>query len=252
MLDLIRNRLAQGINSVEFPPEHPGFPERFRGRPSIEGKGSLPVLDLGACLFSPEEAVEQPDYRVRFTADYRMASRTREGLVTPSGEPELAKALDQSMRKLLGRSLRLRSVSAGSCNGCEAELVALGNVVFDMARFGVQFVASPRHADGIVITGAVSRNMREALERTYAAVPDPRLVIAVGACAASGGPFRESPEVFDGVPESIPVDLWIPGCPPHPLTVLDGLLRLLGKVEGAISRPPVGTPPSTADARTQE
>jgi Ni,Fe-hydrogenase III small subunit len=134
------------------------------------------------------------------------------------------------MRRLFGRSLRFRSVSAGSCNGCEGELVALSNVVFDMARFGIQFVASPRHADGIVITGAVSLNMREALERTYAAVPDPRLVIAVGACACSGGPFAGSPEVMNGVPKEIPVDLWIPGCPPHPLTVLDGLLRLLGRI----------------------
>jgi len=101
--------------------------------------------------------------------------------------------------------------------------------VFDMGRFGVQFVASPRHADGIVITGTVNVNMRDALERTYEAVPDPRLVIAVGACAASGGPFRGSSEI-GGAPETVPVDLWIPGCPPHPLTVLDGLLRLLGRL----------------------
>ena len=101
--------------------------------------------------------------------------------------------------------------------------------VFDLARYGVQFVASPRHADGIVITGVVSVNMREALERTYAAVPDPRLVIAVGACAIGGGPFAGSPEAL-GVPEDIPVDLWVPGCPPHPYTLMDGLLRLLGRI----------------------
>ncbi|MCR4341829.1 MAG: NADH-quinone oxidoreductase subunit NuoB [Gemmatimonadaceae bacterium] len=160
-----------------------------------------------------------------------MATRTREQLITPSGEVELAQALDQPMRRLLGRSLRLRSVVAGSCGGCESELFALSNVVFDMARFGVEFVASPRHADGIVITGVVNRNMVEALERTYAAVPDPRIVIAVGACAASGGPFRDS-DAIAGIPASIPVDLWIPGCPPHPLTVLDGLLRLLGRLDG--------------------
>jgi Ni,Fe-hydrogenase III small subunit len=168
---------------------------------------------------------------VTFTRDYRIASRTRHGLVSSSGDIDVPAALEQRSRKLFGRSLRLRSVAAGSCNGCESELVALGNVVFDMARFGIQFVASPRHADGIVITGTVNRNMRDALERTYAAVPDPRLVIAVGACALSGGPFSGSTEAGTGVPESIPVDLWIAGCPPHPLTVLDGLLRLLGRIE---------------------
>jgi Ni,Fe-hydrogenase III small subunit len=259
MFDLIRTRLSQGTQTSSFPEGDAEFPPRFRGRPTLVpevaappagqaeefptrmlGKDArgLPVLDLGACLFSPEEAAlpplcptaTPPHCRTAFSRDYRMATRTREGLITPTGEVELARALDTKMQRLLGRSLRLRSVSAGSCNGCEAELVALGNVVFDMARFGVQFVASPRHADGIVITGAVSRNMREALERTYAAVPDPRLVIAVGACACSGGPFAGSPEVLNGVPPEIPVDLWIPGCPPHPLTVLDGLLRLLGRI----------------------
>ena len=116
-----------------------------------------------------------------------MATTSRDALITTSGEIELAHALDQKMRRLFSRSLRLRVVAAGSCGGCEGELAALGNVVFDMARFGIQFVASPRHADGIVIAGAVSTNMRDALERTYAAVADPRLVIAVGACAVSGG-----------------------------------------------------------------
>jgi Ni,Fe-hydrogenase III small subunit len=104
--------------------------------------------------------------------------------------------------------------------------------VFDMSRFGIQFVASPRHADGIVISGVANRNMVQALERTYAAVPDPRIVVAVGACAASGGPFRGS-EAIVGIPATIPVDLWIPGCPPHPLTMLDGLMRLMGRLESS-------------------
>lgn len=188
------------------------------------------MLDLGACLFSPEEAGGTPGCGVRFTHEHRMSTTQRDALMTPNGEVALANALDEHMRRLLGRSLRLRSVVAGSCNGCEGELAALGNVVFDMGRFGIQFVASPRHADGIVITGAINANMRDALYRTYEAVPDPRLVIAVGACPASGGPFRDSPEVEGGVPPDIPVDLWIPGCPPHPLTMLDGLLRLLGRL----------------------
>jgi Ni,Fe-hydrogenase III small subunit len=256
MLEFARARLAQGTATIDFPPSDRGFPERFRGRPILEcagctggscpdDLGTIPsrllrtgqapdagtVLDMGACLFAPEEAVGSAGCGVSFTRDHRIASRTRGGLLTPTGLIEPLAALDERMRKLLGRSLRLRSVSAGSCNGCEAELTAASNVVFDMARFGIQFVASPRHADGIVVTGTVNANMRDALERTYAAVPDPRIVIAVGACAASGGPFYGSEQAGDGVPSSIPVDLWIAGCPPHPLTILDGLLRLLGRLD---------------------
>lgn len=231
MLDLLRARLAQGTPTMAFPSDDIVFPSRFRGRPSvIRGDASgRAELDLGACLFSPEEGAEGTG--VTFTHDWRLSSRTRDGLRSSTGEIELAASLDERMRNLLGRSLRLRSVVAGSCGGCEAELVASSNVVFDMARFGVQFVASPRHADGIVITGAVNANMRHALEQTYAAVPDPRIVIAVGACAASGGPFRGNDEAGVGVPPEIPVDLWIAGCPPHPVTILDGLLRLLGRIE---------------------
>lgn len=222
MLDFIRTRVEQGTRTSPFPKGGVDFPERFRGLPVLQFGART---DVGACLFSPEEGA--------FTADHRMASATRDGLIATTGEIELARALDERSRRLFGRSLRLRSVVAGSCGGCEAELVALGNVVFDLARFGVQFVASPRHADGLVITGAVTRNMRLALEKTYEATPEPRLVIAVGACAIAGGPFAGSPEVESAVPPDIPVDLYVPGCPPHPLTVLDGLLRLLGRLPGA-------------------
>jgi len=144
---------------------------------------------------------------------------------------KLAEALDGTSRRLFGRSLKLRQVSAGGCNACEADLNVLGTVVFDMGRFGIQFVASPRHADGVVVTGPVSENMRTALLETYAAVPAPKLVIAVGACAISGGPFVDNPEVHNGCGSLLPVDLYIPGCPPHPFTILDGLLRLLGRLE---------------------
>jgi Ni,Fe-hydrogenase III small subunit len=253
MLDFIRTRLAQGTRTSLFPGRGPEFPDRFRGRPTLDatrcpnhcrecrdaipssvltvGSDGRAALDLGACLFSPEEATGCGHGAISYSADYRLAARERSDLRSETGDIPALQALDATSRRLFGRSLRLRSVAAGSCNGCEAELVALGNVVFDMARFGVQFVASPRHADGLVITGAVSRNMRDAVYRTYEAVPEPRLIIAVGACAINGGPFRDSPEVGNGVPSDLPVARSIPGCPPHPLTILDGLLRLLGRLE---------------------
>jgi len=122
-------------------------------------------------------------------------------------------------------------VSAGGCNACEADTNVLGTIGWDLGRFGIQFVASPRHADGLLITGPVSRNMELALRKTYAAVPAPKIVIAVGACAIAGGPFIGHAPVRDGAAAIVPVDLFIPGCPPHPLTILDGLLRLLGRLE---------------------
>jgi Ni,Fe-hydrogenase III small subunit/formate hydrogenlyase subunit 6/NADH:ubiquinone oxidoreductase subunit I len=251
MIKFLKTRLRQGTRTAGFPRGAPEFPERFRGRPVFDparcgdcagcrarmpsdvlqiARDGRAAFDLGACLFSPEEAEACPSGAIRFTTEHSMAAGARAGLRSTAGEFQLAAALERKARALFGRSLRLRSVAAGSCGGCEAELVALGNVVFDMARFGIQFVASPRHADGIVITGAVSTNMRDAVLRTVEATPEPKLVIAVGACAINGGPFRGSPEVGDGVPAELPVDLWVPGCPPHPLTLLDGLLRLLGRL----------------------
>jgi Ni,Fe-hydrogenase III small subunit len=228
MLDLIRARLGQGARTLAFPKGEASLPERFRGLPVVEPAPGAPPFDVGACLFSPEEAGEHATGSVRFTNEFRMAASTRDALVSPTGQVRLADALTLETRRLFGRSLRLRSVVAGSCGGCEAELNALGNVVFDLARFGVQFVASPRHADGLVITGVTNRNMREALLRTYEATPTPRIVIAVGACAIAGGPFAGSPAIAETA--GIPVDLYVPGCPPHPLTLLDGLLRLLGRL----------------------
>ncbi|MBI5836006.1 MAG: NADH-quinone oxidoreductase subunit NuoB [Candidatus Eisenbacteria bacterium] len=213
-------------------------------------------LDLGRCVFCGECARACPADAISFTRESRQAVSTREALVlegaaspgtaganppgaggSPGAPPgqlprelQLAHALDEKTRSLFGRSLRLRAVCAGACNGCDAELVALGNVVFDLGRYGVQFVASPRHADGLVVTGPVTRNMDAALRETWEAVPEPKLVIAVGACAISGGVFRESPEQRGGVHGMLPVDLYVPGCPPHPLTILDGILRLLGRL----------------------
>ncbi|HZP77761.1 MAG TPA: NADH-quinone oxidoreductase subunit B family protein [Pseudolabrys sp.] len=140
---------------------------------------------------------------------------------------ELAASVDRAARAMLGRSLSIREVDAGSCNGCELEIHALSNAFYDLERFGLRFVASPRHADVLMVTGPVTRNMREALLRTYNATPDPKWVVAVGACAANGGIFAGSYAVAGGVKDIIPVDLHIPGCPPTPTALLKGLLALL-------------------------
>ncbi len=150
-----------------------------------------------------------------------------------SEEPPLVTALEAKSRRLFGRSLKLREVSAAGCNDCEADVNVLGTIVYDLGRFGIQFVASPCHADGILITGCVSRNMLLGLNKTHDAVPEPKIVIAAGACAISGGPFRDHPEIHNGVESILPIDLYVPGCPPHPMALLDGLLRLLGKIKNS-------------------
>jgi Ni,Fe-hydrogenase III small subunit/Pyruvate/2-oxoacid:ferredoxin oxidoreductase delta subunit len=257
MLQVSLARLKQGHRTIAYPRQEPTLPDRFRGLPVIDpskcpdgcracaeacptnaitiDNGGL-RLDLGRCLFCTDCIEACPEAAIRYTQEYRLATRTREDLVLEGQALERAKALEEKSRRLFGRSLKLRQVSAGGCNACEADLNVLNTVVFDLSRFGIQFVASPRHADGIVVTGPVTENMREALLSTYAAVPAPKLVIAVGACAISGGPFVDNPEVHNGCGKLLAVDLYIPGCPPHPLTILDGLLRLLGRLE---IRPPV-------------
>src|SRR5262245_34090590 len=140
---------------------------------------------------------------------------------------EVGAALAQTARRRLGRSLSIREVDAGSCNGCELEIHALGNAFYDLERFGLRFVASPRHADVLLVTGPVTRNMREALVRTYNATPDPKWVVAVGACALDGGIFADSYACVGGVSNVVPVDLHIRGCPPSPVQLLEGLLALL-------------------------
>ena len=146
-----------------------------------------------------------------------------------AGLAELANAVNRAARAKLGRSLSIRQVDAGSCNGCELEIHALSNAFYDLERFGFHFVASPRHADVLMVTGPVTKNMREALLRTYNATPDPKWVIAVGACAVDGGLFAASYAVEGGVNDVVPVDLTIPGCPPNPKALLAGLLALLQK-----------------------
>ena len=160
-------------------------------------------------------------------------SFTRGALTEPAPPPdpaalaELAGSVNRAARARLGRSLSIRQVDAGSCNGCELEIHALNNAFYDLERFGLRFVASPRHADVLLVTGPVTKNMTEALRRTYNATPDPKWVVAVGACAADGGIFAGSYAVTGGVKDVIPVDLHIPGCPPAPRALLQGLLALL-------------------------
>ncbi|MHB8766754.1 MAG: NADH-quinone oxidoreductase subunit B family protein [Deferrisomatales bacterium] len=253
MLDILRTRLALGHRTAPLPkPGETPVPEGFRGLPRVAagacpescraceaacptgavGVGAEgPRVDLGTCLFCPECAGACPRGALGFTRDHRLAATSREALVVgPGATPPAVAPMAPDLRRLFGRSFKLRQVSAGGCNGCEAELIVTGTLVFDLSRFGVQFVASPRHADALVVTGPVSKNMRLALEKTYAALPAPKLVIASGACAIGGGPFRGSAEAHDGVGDLLPVDLWIPGCPPHPWTVVDGILRLMGRL----------------------
>ncbi len=160
----------------------------------------------------------------------------RTGLVTEDlgpGDDEtlrLARAIEESTRLLLGRSLAIREVDAGSCNGCEMEITALGGPVYDCERFGLRFVASPRHADMLLVTGPVTRNMELALRKTYDATPDPKLVVAVGACGISGGIFGTNYATRGGVDQVIPVDVYIPGCPPRPEALLYGILLAVGRL----------------------
>ncbi len=254
MFRVVRERLRQGYRTLPFPAPESSLPERFRGRPVVDylrcagacgdcadacpsgailRRGRGIALDLGKCLFCSSCSAACGRNAVHFSRDYRLAAFSRDALIIPAeeGSPSGERVMRKEIKRLFGRSLKLRQVSAGGCNACEADVNVLNTLAYDLGRFGIQFTASPRHADGILVTGPVSVNMRSALLETYAAVPEPLVVIACGACAVSGGVYSGHPETCGGVASILPVDLFIPGCPPHPYTILDGLLRLTGRIK---------------------
>lgn len=248
MLDNLKILYHQGkqfipnVKTVEVP----GI---FRGRPvistvkideqalkSVCPLGAIDVnpvrLNLGKCNFCGECSMKFPD-KVKFTKDYKLSSNTPEGLVVTEGEDKPIILTEQlirpEIRKFFSGSLKLRQVSAAGDNSCELELNASGNVQFDVGRFGIDFVASPRHADGVVITGPISQNMASALQITYDAIPEPKIIILVGVDAISGGIFANSPALDRSFLSKYKPDLYIPGNPVHPLTFINGVLGLLGK-----------------------
>ncbi|MCK5312259.1 MAG: NADH-quinone oxidoreductase subunit NuoB [Desulfobacteraceae bacterium] len=243
MLNILKNRFEQGCKTNNYPKEKPAVFSRYRGRPEIKKDVSaealkmcaeacpqdainvdLKKIDMGRCVFCGTcERISDGKF-VTFTGDFEISTSQRTDLITDGDLPALAEHSKQHFKKLFGRSLQLRQVSAAGCNACEADLNVLATPFFDLARFGINFVASPRHSDAIVVTGPVSRNMKTALLQTYEATPDPKVVIAVGSCTISGGPFLGSPEITEGLDTILPVDLFIPGCPPHPLTNLHAFL----------------------------
>lgn len=247
MLNTIKILLHQGKQYIPDP-STAKVPGIFRGRPEIslaetdpEQLASVcptnailtnPVrIDMGRCVFCGECAANFPG-KIKFTTDYRISSNGREDLIISEGslkpvtiDPDYVRS---EIRRLFKGSLKLRQVSAGGDNSSEMELNAAGNVNFDIGRYGIEFVASPRHADGVVITGPVSANMAEALQMTYDAIPSPKIIILAGTDAISGGIFSDSPAIDRSFIEKNHIDLYVPGNPVHPLTFINGVLDLLG------------------------
>ncbi len=235
-LFLQKNQLIKDVRNVKMR-------DNFKGLPVIDKtncdkcgtcKDVCPTgaiaegkIDLGKCTFCGECERACPKNCIKFTNNNRMGATERENLYT-DGKLDPMKT-SEFIKKRFGRSLKFRQVSAGGCNGCEMELNATSNANFDIGRFGIEFVASPRHADGVVITGPVTKNMAHALEETLSAVAEPKIVVAVGACAISGGIFQESEEIDRNFFKKHKVDLYIPGCPAHPLVIINAILDYLGK-----------------------
>ncbi|MBP8081649.1 MAG: NADH:ubiquinone oxidoreductase [Spirochaetes bacterium] len=250
MFDFLYARKRHGIQYVKSITESV-VNERYRGFPLIDESASkedftkiaenCPLsaidsenisIDLGKCNFCG--TCTEKGSKIQFSNKHKTGTDSREKLIIKKEDSfdsffSNSVNIRKEIKRLFSRSLKLRSVSAGGCNACEMELNACGNVNFDMGRYGIEVTASPRHADGIVITGPVSANMSYALEETLSAVPEPRIIIAMGTCAISGGLFSDSPDVDRSFFQKHKVDLYIPGCPPHPLTFVNALIRFVGR-----------------------
>jgi Ni,Fe-hydrogenase III small subunit/Pyruvate/2-oxoacid:ferredoxin oxidoreductase delta subunit len=248
MNDAIKVRILQG-DPVIHDVRNASPPKLYRGLPSIEDKpcrdnckkcaelcptNAIEVnplkINLGLCVFCPICEEGCPENIIHFTNDCHLGASSKEQLIVSKETRKISPAkAELKIRNYFGKSLKLRQISAGGCNGCELELNALSNVNFDMGRYGIEFVASPRHADGIVITGPLTKNMAKATEICFEAVPVPKIMILFGACAISGGIFQNSQMINRSFLTNNNIDLFIPGCPPHPLTFINGLLDWLDK-----------------------
>ena len=266
MFKILQKTLRAGTVTNAYPKTAARLAEGYRGlpefnfekwrdaRPAAEacpsgairvtdtGRSRSVTVDYGRCIFCGEcageavrtgrkfEAAAAARGELVISAEYALDAEGRHERLIRASVPEVGRKLEGEIRRILGRSLAIREVDAGSCNGCEQEIIALNNPVHDIERFGIHFVASPRHADMLLVTGPVTRNMELALRKTYDATPDPKLVVAVGACGISGGIFGTNYATRGGVDRVVPVDVYIPGCPPRPEALLYGILLAVGRL----------------------
>lgn len=251
MLKALYARMQQGHRTKPFPYKPPQLPERFPGLPELTAncpqqcqlctqacptdaiqrndEGTI-QMDLGKCLLCRKCQQACPNQCIDFTKQHDMATFTREELLRKPGMTYAHRLqTNPEIKKLCGKSLKIRQVSAGGCAACELDVNVLNTLAWDMGRFGIQIVASPRHADCILVTGPVSKNMLLALKKTWDAVPRPAFVIACGTCAISGGIYAGNDQVCNGVTDILKPDLYVPGCPPHPAVLLEALIRFMGQ-----------------------